>query len=244
MPATRFKVPPALVQLIANTKEVDRLLEIHVEVSGSGSGRPSGVEVLNKSAIVLLVACWESYVEDVATRSFDFVLKKARSHDDIPTKVLTGATKDLRESDNHKRIWELAGEGWKAVLQSHRERVLERFVRPFHSPKAQNIDLLFRDLLGVATISNSWSWPGMSAARSVKKLDQLIALRGEIAHKVKTSEPVRKSVAAGYVEFVFRLSAELSNSVGQYLTEQVSAEPWHNVVYLGSKAKRRKRSPG
>jgi hypothetical protein len=34
--------------------------------------------VLNKSTVVLLVACWEAYLEDVASIAFDATLKDER----------------------------------------------------------------------------------------------------------------------------------------------------------------------
>ena len=46
-----------------NVKEVRNLLDIHRKVAKKTPGRKYNVEVLNKSGVVLLVACWESYVE-------------------------------------------------------------------------------------------------------------------------------------------------------------------------------------
>jgi hypothetical protein len=71
--------------------EVRRLLQIHGQLGGTGPGRRWGSEVLNKSAVVLLVACWEAYLEDLVTHAFDESLNRC----DKPRKrglqaILTG----------------------------------------------------------------------------------------------------------------------------------------------------------
>ena len=50
----------------ANVADVDRLLALHSTAGGAGQGRRYGLEVLNKSAIVLVTAYWEAYCEDIA----------------------------------------------------------------------------------------------------------------------------------------------------------------------------------
>lgn len=40
--------------------DVDRLLEIHENLGGTAPGRRRRLEVLNKSAIVLITAIWEA----------------------------------------------------------------------------------------------------------------------------------------------------------------------------------------
>ena len=65
--------------LFINLSEIARLLEIHKEISGPGPGYKHNVQVLNKSAIVLLLACWEAYVEDLAESAFNFMLSKSET---------------------------------------------------------------------------------------------------------------------------------------------------------------------
>jgi hypothetical protein len=67
--------------LVGNAAKVDRLNEIREAVGGSGPGYKAGVEVLNKSEVVLLVACWEAFVEDLAERGFEEMLKQAKKAD-------------------------------------------------------------------------------------------------------------------------------------------------------------------
>lgn len=47
-----------------NKADIEKLWEIHKEIGGEGRGRRRGVEVLNRSVIIFVTACWESYIED------------------------------------------------------------------------------------------------------------------------------------------------------------------------------------
>lgn len=57
-----------------NKADIEQLWQIHQDYAGEGRGRKRGVEVLNRSAIIFVTACWESYIEDLAVEAFDFRL--------------------------------------------------------------------------------------------------------------------------------------------------------------------------
>lgn len=69
------KLPNHFVRLMANLQDVRQLLAAHEQIAGAGRGRKRDVEVLNKSAIVLLVACWEVYVEDVVESALTVLME-------------------------------------------------------------------------------------------------------------------------------------------------------------------------
>ena len=100
-------LPAHTTRFLSNIAEVRRLLEIHEKVTGKGPGKRRNVQVLNKSAIILLVACWEAYVEDLCEVAFDFMLKHAPSHDVFPDSVLE------RVASKHQgpKTWEPADSG-------------------------------------------------------------------------------------------------------------------------------------
>src|SRR4051812_72765 len=86
--AASTKEAPHLEQLLANMRETQRLMEIHTEVAGGGPGRKHDVEVLNKSAIVLSVACWEAFVEDLAELALRAIVDDAEDHKAVAAVVL------------------------------------------------------------------------------------------------------------------------------------------------------------
>ena len=70
-----------------NCGDVRRLLEIHGGLTTGTQGRQWGVEVLNKSAIVLLTAFWEAYCEDVAAEGLEQIVRDAQDGSSVPTEI-------------------------------------------------------------------------------------------------------------------------------------------------------------
>ena len=132
--------------LVSNVDEVRRLGEIHSQITTTGPGYKHNVQVLHKGAIVLLVAGWESFVEELATNTFDFLLDKSKDPSIFPKKVLALAGRPLRECDDETEVWKLAGDKWRDVLIEHRDQLLDRHIGKLHSPKPDNVDDLFRNL--------------------------------------------------------------------------------------------------
>ena len=220
------KHPTHIDNMAQNLAEVRRLIEIHSEVAGQGPGYKDDVEILNKSAIVMLVACWESFVEDLVSGAFDVMLDNADTHNVFPDCVLTLASKGLKEANDNRLVWQLAGEGWQKILKAHKEKSVSRYVDNFNTPRAENVDALFANLLGLNQISTGWSWKGMSSKQSKQKLSDLVTLRGSIAHRVATSEAVHKADVRDYLDFIRRLSVKISNQVQEHLFARVAIEAW------------------
>ncbi len=223
--------PPHIKSLQTNFQEIDRILEIHGEISGSGPGYKHNVQVLNKSAIVLLLACWEAYIEDLAENSFKFMLSKSKKPHVFPEHVLVIAAKAIKR--NNIDIWKIANSGWKDVMESHKESILEKYTirGAFNTPNPKNIDTLFSNLIGFTSLSRKWYWSGMSIENSKKKLNDLIELRGNIAHRVQSSKTVTKTHVKESKLFVLRLAVISNNRITNYLQEKIDREPWRTVRY-------------
>ena len=216
---------PHIGSLNSNLADVRRLLQIHRNVAGNERGRKYGVEVLNKSAIVLLVACWEAYVEDLAKASFDRLLDAASNHSVFPMTVLTRASKPLKDSSDERAVWDLAGSGWRQVVETHRDTTLEKYVDRLNTPSAKNIDELFTSLLGIKSLSKSWSWSRLSSGKAVEKLSSLIDVRGQIAHRVEATESVRKGYVTSSADMISRLAVCSHNRVVKHLSS-LSVSSW------------------
>lgn len=219
---------------LSNAGEVDRLMEIHVSVAGDSVGRKVGVEVLNKSAIVLLVACWEAFVEDLANASFDVLLSRAASPESIPAKVRAHVARELKSDDNDLALWSVAGEGWRSTLSSYRERVIDRYTGKLNTPRHSQIDAMCEAMVGLKNISKYWKWPKVTAAQARARLGELVTLRGAIAHRVSDSNPVRKSRVTRESRFVTRLAVSTHNAMNSYLAEAVRSDVWWDYEYKAS----------
>lgn len=214
-----------------NLDEVDRLVEIHTKMSGKKAGYKHNVAVLNKSAIVLLVACWECFIEDLAESAFSILLRRATKHDIFSGKVLTEAAKPLKESKDDREVWQLAGDGWRNVLKNHKSTLFTRYTGKLNTPRPEQVDALYESLLGIKSISSNWHWKGTSANDSVSKLTDLIDLRGTIAHRVASSRRVHKKDVLDYVDFINRIAVQTSNSVRTLIIEKTGKEPWPFYSY-------------
>jgi len=219
---------------LENVSEVKRLLEIHSQIGGTSPGHKHNLEVLNKSAIVLMSATWESYVEDLAKNSFDFMITNCSTHSKIPNKVLAQAVKDIKSSKNDLDVWQIAGDGWKTVLTDYRNEVIKKHVDSLNTPRTENIDALFESILGIKSISKNWYWKGMSNSQAIQKLEDLVTIRGDIAHKVRTAKSVKKLTITGYLTFLNRISTITHNRCNDHLLEICGEKAWKSYQYRSS----------
>jgi len=210
----------------ANKRDIDELWRIHEEVAGVGAGRKHGVDVLNRAAIVFVTACWESFIEDLAVEAFDFMLSNVPSADKIPSKVRDQATKPLFEQEDSREVWKLADNGWRALLSSHRGSTLEKWLGHFHTPKTEQVDKLYEDLLGVKKLSSQWHWQGMSVASAAEKLDEYVTIRGNIAHRTAHDEAVHKNWGTDFLRHAERLVEKSEAAVNDHLMRVCKKAPW------------------
>lgn len=209
-----------------NKKDVDQLWVIHEEVAGQGPGRKYGVDVLNRAAIVFVTACWEAFVEDLATEAFDFLLANVPTALAVPPKVRDLATRPVFDQKDSRKVWELADAGWRAILIAHKAAALERWIGSLNTPKSPQINRLFDELLGIARMSSQWHWQGMSVAQAEKKLDDYITIRGNIAHRTEHDATVYRNWSADYLNHVEALVTKTEAATAAQLIAVTGKQPW------------------
>ena len=218
-------LPPHHQTFVSNIDEVRRLLEIHEELTGTGPGKRHNVQVLNKSAITLLVACWESFVEDACEAALDAMLSKASKPAAFPEPVLGAVASKLQG----RKAWSLAGSGWRQVLRDNKKEILARTTQKLNTPGSAKIRDLFSKTIGLKDLPRSWHWQGKSAAVAAADLDALVRLRGAIAHRVQASAPVHKKRVREEIRLVRCLAVRTSNRVRDYVHERTRKYPWGRV---------------
>lgn len=210
-----------------NAEDIERLLELHEEKGGVLRGRRVGLEVLNKSAIVLITSFWEAYCEDIAAEGLEHLIVHVNDPKKLPTSLMQQVAKELRGEKNELAIWSLAAEGWKRVLTDRLERLREQRNRQLNTPKAEKIDELFFASLGVKRISDSWFWLSkMKPDRARAKLDRFVTLRGAIAHRGAAASSVTKSQVEDYFEFVKKLVSKTGGHVNAYVKKVSGSSLW------------------
>jgi hypothetical protein len=213
--------------LVDNVREVERLQGIHSQITTKGPGRKHNVEVLHKSAIVLLVACWEAYVEDLIGAALNHMIVSCKDHKAFPKYVLE------RIASGHPglKAWDLAGDGWKKTLRDNLTQVLVKTTGTLNTPKTAQVDELFQKTIGLPQISSSWHWKGRSVAQVTTALDDLVTLRGSIAHRVSAARNVQLKDVKEARSFVFRLAVRSHNHTCTFLKAQVGSAPWVGVKF-------------
>lgn len=209
-----------------NARDIDRLLEIHTTLGGESAGRRHQLEVLNKSALVLLTAIWEAYCEDVAAEALEHLIRHAGSPETLPKEIRQLVARDLKSEPHELAVWQLSGDGWKKVLQERLGKLREQRNRQFNAPKSAGVDELFLKAIGLAKISDSWNWQGMSVHSACGKLDDLVDRRGAIAHRGSGAASCYKEEVESYFAHVKRLVGKTGGRVNAFVKKASGTGLW------------------
>ncbi len=210
-----------------NLKDIKRLMELHQQEGGTSSGRRFGLEVLNKSAIVLITSYWEAYCEDIAAEALAHIVEHSSSADALPKALMKEIAKELKADKNELAIWGVADEKWKGYLRTRLENLQETRNRKLNTPKSDNIDQLFESAVGITKVSSSWSWAKkMSVKRARTKLDKFVSLRGSIAHRGQTLKSVKKAEVTDYLNFIKQLTAKTGGRVNSHVKKETGKPLW------------------
>lgn len=201
--------------------DAQQLIEIHTAFTGEARGRRYDVDALNRGAIILAVAAWESFVEDLALYNSRLVAVGLSSASKLPENVRNGflawlyGTADFSNPTPAARaaMWSITGSGWRKQYKKYAEERIDNL----HNPSPNSVRKLFRTLVGVDDITESWGYRRWGAEIYRDKMDQLLLLRHRIAHGVIGDETVGKTKARDGVQLVSTLSARTSSGLKEYL---------------------------
>jgi hypothetical protein len=213
-----------------NAQDVERLLEIHSDVGGDAKGHRFGLEVLNKSAMVLLTAVWEAYCEDIAAEALEHLVAHAPSGSVLPTELKKRITVDIKADHNELAMWELADSGWKARARARLATLTTERNRRLNTPKTEQIAELFASAIGLADVSDAWRWKKMSAVKAKAKLDKYVTLRGAIAHRGAAAAGVEKAQVQDYFRHVKRLVSKTGGRVNSHVRDATGKSVFGEVA--------------
>lgn len=199
-----------------------------VEISSRQTNKPDS-EVIQYSAIVFLVAIWQDYLTYLVEDSFNAMIEVADDPHHFPMKVLTLASKEIRENKDESMVWKLAGAGWKEVLLEYSKKL----IGSFNTPNYDKVDILFDRSIGKKNISENWKWNGMTAEKAKQMLDEILTIRHELAHKGRAKQTINKKKLEEYIHFIHRLVVCTNNSVANYLKKELGKDIYCKLVYHG-----------
>jgi hypothetical protein len=217
-------VTQALDAFLLNGNDVTALLDLHTEKGGDAFGRRWGLEVLNKSAVVLICSYWEAYCEDLAAEALRHLVMHTTDPSRLPVRLRRKVAEELKADLHELAVWNVAGDGWRNALAARLADFQADRNRELNTPKSGPVDDLFDHTLGLERVSDSWRWQRSSAARSRKRLDEYVSLRGDIAHRGQAAESVRKVQVVGFSDHTRRLVWATEARVIEWVAES-TGEP-------------------
>jgi hypothetical protein len=212
--------------LADNATDLDRLHEIHLHEAGQGAGRKYHVEVLNKAAVVFTCAAWEAFCEDLVREAIEHIVEDCSDPAKVPPLLRTMISESIKKEPHAHSAWRMAGIGWRTVLRENADKAITRLTGHWNTPKAQQVQDLFKDSLGLADVTGSWHWKRNPVLRTRDTLDGFVSRRGEIAHRLQTTKAVHKWEGAAFFSHVSRLADCLDTDVGSLLASVTGKSYW------------------
>ena len=175
----------------------------------------------NKGTYLLIAALWETYCEDVLLETTTELVTGISEAESLPAAVRRAIARDLKEDKHEFSPWQLAGDGWREVADRRARRLCREIV--FNSPKATNVDELFRRTLGIADVSQCWTTERVVDPRTA--LREHLERRGELAHRAASTKITRQQVSDFY-QLVMDLTQSMDAHLGVFLFTVTGRNPF------------------
>jgi hypothetical protein len=166
-----------------NYRDVENLFVIHNKLTGGVQGKNRNLTPsLLKSGVIFICACWEAFVEDVCRDGGDWIVAEVIDPSNLPNGIKAKIAEELKSAKNPIDLWNLSGDNWKQLVRGKVEMMCDGLAGGLNTPNYKNVRALMKDIFGIPDIKLYWSWQGMMPDQAAKKLDDLVALRGALAH--------------------------------------------------------------
>ena len=214
MPSNSFK------HFRGNMVDVYRLIQTHEKLSKSVKGK-SALSHITRSGVVMLCACWEHYVEAVLMESARYFNEKLTCPSSLPKQTQKHIAKSVANAKHELKSLELAGEGWKTVYYSYCCEDAHRL----NTPKVGPLNELYSHYIGVDDITKLWNV-------TKDDINNFVSLRGDIAHKGRSTDYVYISNLKSYTSMIYQNSLFMDNALCDYLRSFVGSrkQPWRKAT--------------
>ena len=196
----------------ANLEYVWRILAPHKESSRpSKRGRPR-LNHVNRSALIILCASWEQYIEDVVLNSVDELIKCTSTPLDLPKPVQKKISASVKNSKNELEPLKLAVTGgWE---KTYRE-CAKQAIKDSRSPICESVNALLNQSIG----ANYTIFVPSTYSKDSGRLNGIINLRNQIAHQgVQNKKYIKLSQVRDSIGIINRLVTNTDNHLNKYLT--------------------------
>lgn len=212
---------PALAALHTRLDDARRLIEIHDETTGIAAGRRYNFDALNRASVILSMAAWEGFVEDLLKYSSKFIATRLDGPSDFPQSIRETMLYKLHLDGNwgalnastKSGIWSLAGSGWRAAYVGY----ATSRIRGLNTPNVENVGKLFKTVVGLSDFAQDWGARRWDRETYVNKLNDALTLRHRIAHGTIGTETVGKTRARNALSVVTKVAGWTTGTVDAHL---------------------------
>jgi hypothetical protein len=203
-----------------NLVDVDRLVDSHGKLHAGNPGK-KGLGHITRSAVVMLCASWELYMETLLCESGKFLMEAITLADQLPVEVQKQLSSLVRNDKHDLAPLRLAGDGWKVVYST----LIETRTESLNTPKSGKLVPLFSQLLGVGDLATAWTL-------GIKSLDDFVGVRGDIAHRGRHAAYVPIWKVKSYRDEIRQYAVETDNFIAAHLKAITPAghKPWNVAV--------------
>ncbi len=226
-----------------NLQELDALMAFYQQAKESPVATKNGHHhspyILLKSSLIVLNTCWEEYVKSLVDESFTFMLNHSANIGNFPEHVrrmtaeLLPQTSEIKNKElwHHEKwktdVWKLVDE-WPDFLTQNKTLRAENF----QSARANNIDALFFQIIGLKGLSAGWQWNGMSNEQAITCLNTVLDLRGDYVHKNRSYRLLGEADIEYFPKLIKALAKISANQVRDYIYDKVGRYPWlYNDIF-------------
>jgi hypothetical protein len=202
-----------------NLTDVKRIISLHNELSrpeGQGKRGKRALGHLTRGGTVLLCAAWERYIESVLEEGATFLAQRhsLTTLHAQPKKFVTDFVNGKKSTFTQSNLPDNLGAALVEAVRTRTEK--------FNTPKYENIQPLFQQVLALDDIADAWSLPSAT-------IDEFVKRRGEVAHRGGQSKYVRFSDLVAAVDTVSQFVLDTDNCLSDHVRTLVSPHqrPWY-----------------
>jgi len=223
--------------------DIDTLLSL--SYTNDGKGHKNNIL---RSAIVLMVASWEQFVEQLAENSVITLVKRLRSSEPIPEGVKQSiAIYYVKENRSNKRdfsksVWQIADRGWKSAYVQYSKDLTSKI----NSASSETVINLYENILGIRDVTSSWNFNALTPEDCSNRLDDLVNMRHDIAHGANNrASELTDNYVNNLIEFITHIATQTRETVrnhtiklscenGQALQYSLTMSCYIDIISLGA----------
>ena len=207
----------SLNNLLDTMQDIRALLDL----SSTEAGREHAL-VIYRSAVVLMVASWEQYVEQLAQASVSTLTVRLRDATPLPRGVKQSiamfSVEEERGNPNaySDSVWQFADKGWKGAYISYCEAATSKL----NTASPANVRELYQNILGIRDVTIDWCFEDLLANDCSARMADLVNLRHDIAHGANNRVgELAENYLRSQVEFMTKIVHDTYKTVFDHTAE-------------------------